>query len=109
MRTTLRLALLAAVLSPTMAPSAFAMDVSAIKPHMEVVGEDGGHVGTVDKVEGDQMLLTQDDSAARGAHHQLPVTAVDNVAKDKVTLKASAENAKAAWLTVGQPGDDKPK
>ncbi len=100
-------ALLAALLSPTMAPSAFAMDPSAIKPHMEVVGEDGGHVGTVDKIEGDQMVLTKDDPASGGVHHELPVTAVDNVAKDKVTLKTSAANAKAAWLPVAKPGNDK--
>lgn len=107
MRHSLRLVFIAALLSPTMAPAAFALDVGAIKPHMEVVGEDGGHVGTVDKLEGDQMVLTKDDPAAHGQHHQLPVTAVDSVSQNKVKLKTSAANAMTAWLPVAKPGNDK--
>ena len=30
-----------------------------IKEHMEVIGADGVHVGTVDKVEGDRIKLTK--------------------------------------------------
>ena len=30
-------------------------DVRAIKEHMEVIGADGVHVGTVDKVEGSRI------------------------------------------------------
>jgi hypothetical protein len=33
------------------------------KEHMEVIGADGGHVGTVDKVEGSRIKLTKKDSA----------------------------------------------
>jgi hypothetical protein len=33
-----------------------------IKEHMEVIGADGVHVGTVDKVEGDRIKLTKKDS-----------------------------------------------
>src|SRR5215218_453919 len=41
-----------------------------IREHMEVVGSDGGHVGTVDKVEGDRIKLTKkDDPDGTGAHH----------------------------------------
>ena len=32
-----------------------------VREHMEVVGSDGGHVGTVDKVEGDRIKLTKKD------------------------------------------------
>ncbi len=32
-----------------------------IREHMEVIGADGGHVGTVDKVEGDRIKLTKKD------------------------------------------------
>jgi hypothetical protein len=34
-----------------------------IKEHMEVIGADGVHVGTVDKVEGSRIKLTKKDSA----------------------------------------------
>jgi len=38
-----------------------------IKEHMEVLGSDGVHVGTVDHLEGqDQMKLTKTDSDADG-------------------------------------------
>ena len=33
-------------------------DASAIREHMEVIGADGAHVGTVDKVDGDQVRLS---------------------------------------------------
>ncbi len=36
-------------------------DASAIKEHMEVIGADGVHVGTVDHVEGDRIKLTKAD------------------------------------------------
>jgi hypothetical protein len=32
--------------------------MTAIKEHMEVIGADGVHVGTVDKIEGDRIKLT---------------------------------------------------
>ena len=55
-------------------------DASAIREHMEVIGADGVHVGTVDKVEGDRIKLTKADSGAQiegaeGAHAQGRVVA----------------------------------
>ena len=38
-------------------------DLSQIKEHMEVIGADGVHVGTVDHVDGDRIKLTKKDSA----------------------------------------------
>ena len=65
---------------------------SAIKEHMEVVGADGLHVGTVDHLEGDdQIKLTRLDSAD-GEHHFLAVDLIDRV-EDKIYLKVSAEDA----------------
>jgi hypothetical protein len=41
-----------------------------IKEHMEVVGSDGVHVGTVDHVEGQDMVkLTKTDPDSGGEHH----------------------------------------
>ena len=36
-------------------------DLSAIREHMNIIGADGVHVGTVDKVEGDRIKLTKKD------------------------------------------------
>jgi hypothetical protein len=76
-------------------------DHSNIKEHMEVIGADGVHVGTVDKVEGDRIKLTKKDSGAQieGAtghgdhHHYLPVGLVAEVEGDKVRLSANADVA----------------
>ena len=51
-----------------------------IKEHMEVLGSDGVHVGTVDHLEGrDQLKLTKADSEAEGEHHFIPLAWVDHV------------------------------
>ena len=42
-------------------------DLSQIREHMEVIGADGVHVGTVDKVEGDRIKLTKADSGSKAA------------------------------------------
>ncbi|UVC13637.1 DUF2171 domain-containing protein [Mesorhizobium onobrychidis] len=42
-------------------------DAASIREHMEVIGADGVHVGTVDKVEGQRIKLTKRDSG-EGAH-----------------------------------------
>src|SRR3954452_13012830 len=43
-----------------------------IKEHMEVIGADGVHIGTVDKVEANRIKLTKKDSGEgghKGHHH----------------------------------------
>ena len=37
-------------------------DASNIREHMEVIGADGVHVGTVDHLDGDRIKLTKKDS-----------------------------------------------
>lgn len=44
-------------------------DISEIREHMEVIGADGVHVGTVDKVEGDRIKLIKADSGSHQDHH----------------------------------------
>lgn len=77
-------------------------DASAIREHMEVIGADGVHVGTVDKVEGDRIKLTKKDSGAQiegaegkhsGHHHFISLGLVAEVEGDKVRLSATAANA----------------
>ena len=46
--------------------------MTEIKEHMEIIGADGVHVGTVDKVEGNRIKLTKKDSGEgshKGHHH----------------------------------------
>jgi hypothetical protein len=67
-----------------------------IKEHMEVIGADGVHVGTVDKVEGTRIKLTKKDSgegAHKGHHHYIAQALVAGVEGNKVRLSANADVA----------------
>jgi hypothetical protein len=67
-----------------------------INEHMEVIGADGVHVGTVDKVEGDRIKLTKKDSGQgshEGHHHYISTGLVAGVEGDKVRLSANADVA----------------
>ena len=71
-------------------------DTSKIREHMEVIGADGVHVGTVDKVEGDRIKLTKKDSGEgshEGHHHFISTGLVAEVEGDKVRLSANADVA----------------
>lgn len=70
--------------------------LSRVNEHMEVVGSDGQHVGTVDKVRGDRIVLTKTDVDAGGHHHSIPSRWIQSV-DDKVTIRKTADEAKAAW------------
>jgi hypothetical protein len=78
------------------------VDLSQIKEHMEVIGADGVHVGTVDHVEGDRIKLTKKDSAAdvaegqgahAGHHHYISKGLIADIEGDKVRLSANADVA----------------
>jgi hypothetical protein len=72
---------------------------NSIKEHMEVVGSDGVHVGTVDHMEGaDELKLTRNDQDADDQHHFIPLAWVDRV-DQKVHLRQSGAEAKARWKT----------
>ncbi|MES2043458.1 MAG: DUF2171 domain-containing protein [Pseudomonadota bacterium] len=64
--------------------------------HMEVVGADGAHVGTVDKVRGDRIVLTKSDNDAGGRHHSIPSRWIKSV-DDKVTIARTADEAHTHW------------
>ena len=72
------------------------VDTSAIKEHMEVIGADGVHVGTVDHVDGQRIKLTKADSGEgshEGHHHYISLGLVADVEGDKVRLSANADVA----------------
>jgi hypothetical protein len=68
-----------------------------IREHMEVVGNDDKHVGTVDKAAGDRLILTKSDPDSGGAHHSLSCSDVDRVEGDRVILDCTADQAKNRW------------
>lgn len=70
-----------------------------IREHMEIIGADGVHVGTVDHVEGDRIKLTKKDSGGAGFggghenhHHFIPLALVAAV-DETVRLSANADVA----------------
>ncbi len=74
-----------------------------VAEHMEVLGSDGSHVGTVDKVRGDRVILTKNDADAGGHHHSIPSRWIQSV-DDKVTLRKTADEAQAAWKDEERSG-----
>jgi hypothetical protein len=89
-------------------------DANAIREHMEVIGADGVHVGTVDCVKGDRIVLSKSDSTAQmaqgegtedadfaqmeqgehaGHHHYISLGLVADIEGDKVRLSATGANA----------------
>jgi hypothetical protein len=71
-------------------------DTSKIREHMEVIGADGVHVGTVDGIEGDRIKLTKKDSGEgshKGHHHYIPAALIAEVEGNKVRLSANSDVA----------------
>ena len=71
--------------------------IQDIKEHMEVLGADGKHVGTVDCTKGDdKIVLTKSDPQSGGQHHVIPVAWVAKV-DAHVHLNKSAKDATTQW------------
>jgi hypothetical protein len=67
-----------------------------IREHMEVIGADGVHIGTVDRVEAARIKLTKKDSGEgshKGHHHFIARGLVADVEGNKVRLSANADVA----------------
>ena len=67
-----------------------------IKEHMEVIGADGVHVGTVDRVKNGKIKLTKADSGEgkhKGHHHFIDLGLVAEVEGQKVRLSANGNVA----------------
>lgn len=73
--------------------------IQQVREHHEVVGSDGEHVGTVDKLRGDRIILTKNDQDAGGVHHSIPSSWIKSVDATKVTLEKTADEAQTAWRT----------
>ena len=64
-----------------------------IREHMEVIGADGAHVGTVDRVEENRIKLIRPDSGIgrEEHHHYIPRGLVAEVEGDQVRLTARGD------------------
>jgi hypothetical protein len=72
------------------------MSDSGIKEHMEVIGADGVHVGTVDRVENGRIKLTKADAGQgrhQGHHHFIDLGLVADIEGQQVRLSANADVA----------------
>jgi hypothetical protein len=70
--------------------------VSGIKEHMEVIGADGVHIGTVDRVIDNRIKLTRADSGMgshKGHHHYIEGGLVAEIEGNKVRLSAKGDVA----------------
>ena len=82
-------------------------DIGTIKEHMEVIGADGVHIGTVDRLEGDRIKLVKQDSGQgfhRGHRHYIATALVAEVEGEKVRLSANADVAVAFEEEADQSG-----
>ena len=82
------------------------MPETAVKEHMEVIGADGVHIGTVDRVENGRIKLTKADSGEgrhKGHHHFIDLSLVAD-ARGRVRLAANA----AVAVTMEEAQSSKP-
>jgi hypothetical protein len=64
-----------------------------IREHMEVIGADGVHLGTVDRVEGNRIKLIRADSGIghEQHHHYIPRGLIADVEENRVRLTARGD------------------
>ena len=70
-------------------------DQTMIREHMDVVASCGKLVGKVDRVEGDSIKLTKNDSSD-GQHHMVPKNWIDRV-DEHVHLNKNSEEVENAF------------
>jgi hypothetical protein len=72
------------------------MNANQIREHMEVIGSDRQHVGTVDHMEGNNIKLSKSDSPD-GQHHYIDLSCCDRIEGDKVVLNQTCDEARRTW------------
>jgi hypothetical protein len=83
------------------------MTVQNIQEHMEVIGADGVHVGTVDRVTDQGIKLTRADGPLGATRHRvIPIGLVAEVEGDRVRLSS---NGDVAVLFEEEEGASDPK
>jgi hypothetical protein len=80
-------------------------DTSQIREHMNVLGSDGRHIGTVDRIKGEKIILTKNDPMSHGKHHAIPAEWVSSVDQNEVRLNQTTEEAFTNWMDAEKSGD----
>ena len=83
------------------------MSNSGVRRNMEVIGADGVHIGTVERVTGGRIRLTKEDSGEgrhKGHHHFIDLGLVADVEGLTVRLSATAATA----ITFEEEGSGEP-
>src|SRR6516225_2970765 len=83
------------------------MSNDRVRQHMEVIGADGVHIGTVDRVENGKIRLMKSDSGEghhKGHYHFIDLGLVADVEGQKVRLSANAANAATLEEEQAKPG-----
>ncbi|HEY0960154.1 MAG TPA: DUF2171 domain-containing protein [Novosphingobium sp.] len=62
-----------------------------IRPHQQIVDDQGNHVGTVDHLDGDRVKLTRSD-ASDNQHHYVQLSQIAGIEGDKVRLRERGDN-----------------
>ena len=76
------------------------VDTALIQEHMPVVDSDGGHVGTVDHLDGQCIKLTRTDPEAQGVHHFIHIDSIEAIENGEVRLNRTTAQAKDEWGTA---------
>lgn len=76
------------------------MQENPVRERMTVVTSDEQECGIVDRIEGDSIKLTKDQS---GQHHWIPLTWVTRV-DDRVHLDRPGSQAVKEWLSMPPEG-----
>ena len=79
-------------------------DLSQITQHMEIIGADGVHIGTVDKVESNRIKMTKADSGSHSDHHHFIAGGLV-AAVEGNQVRLSASGASAVLLEEEQGGE----
>ena len=70
------------------------VDLTQISEHMEIIGADGVHLGTVDKIEDGRIKMTKADSGShQDHHHYLSQGLIASVEGNQVRLSSSGASA----------------
>jgi hypothetical protein len=69
--------------------------LNAIREHFEVVDQNGEHIGAVDKVRGDTVIMTRNDPEAGGVHRSFSCTLLERVEDGKVYLSGTKDSIRS--------------
>ena len=71
------------------------MQTSEILPDMPIVCSQGGMLGEVDHMEGEDMIKIKKDST--GMHHYIPMSMVSSIEDGQLMLSEPGDQVKQQW------------